>query len=115
MLKSPIELPKLMRGETTVEQTGHGNAYIVVCFLDETLYPVKVHCYMGKTSSCDRANSEAVSIITSILLQNRADPSEILAHLIGIECCPVAGGAKSVPDAIGRVLKKYLQPFIDKQ
>ena len=109
------ELPRVMRSKVTCEPTGHGNAYIAVSFLEGSDYPVKVACHMGKTSPCDRAYSEAVSIIVSILLQRKADPAQILAHLIGIECCPIAGGSHSVPDAIGRVLRKYLQPFIDSQ
>ena len=99
--------PKVLRGETHKEPTGLGNVYVTVNSMGG--HPVEAFIEMGQTGSDLATFREAIGKLVSISLQHHVPVEEISRTLLGIQGpSAVLGGAKSVPDAIGRVLQLYV-------
>jgi ribonucleoside-diphosphate reductase alpha chain len=102
--------PKVISGEIIKTKTGSGTLYTSVG-LDENGLPIEIFINISKHGSDISAFSEALGRVISIALQNGVPADRIAETLIGI-----TGGSptweegkliKSIPDAIGKILKSY--------
>ena len=107
----PRQRPGSVSGLTDRVRTGHGNMYVTLNF-DEQGRPFEVFTTLGKAGGCDSANLEAISRLISLALRSGIDPSQVVAQLKGITCCPVWDGGtlvRSTPDAVALVLSSRLE------
>ena len=112
LMKQPIihERPTSLRGWTERVSTGLGHLFITVNEHDGR--PFEVFAQVGKAGSDVSAFTEGVARLVSLALRSDIPPSEIVGQLKGIggSVSNGFGTAKvlSVPDAIGRVLARYI-------
>ena len=106
----PRQRPAAVSGITERVRTGHGNMYVTINF-DEEGRPFEVFTTLGKAGSCDSAQLEAISRLTSLALRSGIDPIKLLEDLRGITCCPAWDEGtlvRSAPDAVALVLGRHL-------
>ncbi len=109
-LLTPRQRPAAVSGITERVRTGHGNMYVTINF-DEDSRPFEVFATLGKAGSCDSAQLEAISRLTSLALRSGIDPIKLLEDLRGITCCPAWDEGtlvRSAPDAVALVLGRHL-------
>lgn len=105
---TPSPRPKTTRGFTTECSVACGTLYITMNVNGDGR-PIETFLNTGKGGVC-RANVEAVSRLTSLLLRSGVDRKYIVKQLKGIRC-PVCMAqekeALSCADALARVLEQY--------
>lgn len=105
-----LERPRRLLGTNTVINTGHGP--LVVNVTNHEGKPVELFLYMrDESSSCDRANAEAIARLVSLHLRSGGDLGDVVETLQGLQCCPAWDNGhmtKSMPDAASHVLKDHV-------
>lgn len=104
MKQRPEELPST----TTKIHTGYGNLYITITEVDGK--PFEVFCSIGKSGGSIMAKAEVTGRLVSLALRNGIPVKEVVDQLTDISGeQPMAtsdGLVKSIPDAVGKVLRK---------
>lgn len=104
MKQRPDELPSF----THKVQTGYGNLYITITEVEGR--PFEVFCTIGKSGGSTMAKAEVTGRLISLALKSGIEVDEIVGELLDID-----GGKqiawkdtviKSIPDAVGQVLKR---------
>ena len=109
--KGPRQRPHRTVGVTERVKTGEGYLYVTINEDEEGL--CEVFTTIGKAGGNAAAQSEAISRLISLSLRSGVQPREIVKQLKGISGpTPVwdgqGGQVFSTPDAIGKVLERYL-------
>jgi ribonucleoside-diphosphate reductase alpha chain len=110
--KGPRQRPTRTVGVTERVKTGEGYLYVTVNEDEEGL--CEVFTTIGKAGGNAAAQSEAISRLISLALRSGVQPREVVKQLKGISGpTPVwdgqGGQVLSTPDAIGKVLERYLE------
>jgi ribonucleoside-diphosphate reductase alpha chain len=110
--KGPRQRPTRTTGATERVKTGEGYLYVTINEDDEGL--CEVFTTIGKAGGNAAAQSEAISRLISLALRSGVEPREVVKQLKGISGpTPVwdgqGGQVLSTPDAIGKVLERYLE------
>ena len=110
--RSPRQRPSATYGVTERIRTGEGYLYVTINEDSEGL--CEVFTQIGKAGGNAAAQSEAISRLISLALRSGVAPREIVKQLKGISGpTPVWDGAGgqilSTPDAIGKVLERYIE------
>ncbi len=110
--KGPRQRPHRTVGVTERVKTGEGYLYVTINEDEEGL--CEVFTTIGKAGGNAAAQSEAISRLISLALRSGVQPREIVKQLKGISGpTPVwdgqGGQVFSTPDAIGKVLERYLE------
>jgi len=110
-VKGPRQRPHRTHGITERVKTGEGYLYVTINE-DETGL-CEVFTTIGKAGGNAAAQSEAISRLISLTLRSGIEPREIVRQLKGISGpTPVwdgqGGQVMSTPDAIAKVLERYL-------
>ena len=110
--KGPRQRPQTTFGVTERIKTGEGYLYVTINEDENGL--CEVFTTIGKAGGNAAAQSEAISRIISLTLRSGVEPMEIVKQLKGISGpMPVwdgnGGQILSTPDAIGKVLERYIQ------
>jgi len=110
--KSPRERPSTTFGVTERVKTGEGYLYVTINEDERGL--CEVFTTIGKAGGSAAAQSEAISRLISLALRAGIEPREIVKQLKGISGpTPVwdgnGGQILSTPDAIGKVLERYIE------
>ncbi len=110
--KGPRQRPTRTIGVTERVKTGEGYLYVTINEDEEGL--CEVFTTIGKAGGNAAAQSEAISRLISLALRSGVQPREIVKQLKGISGpTPVwdgqGGQVFSTPDAIGKVLERYLE------
>ena len=107
----PRHRPSVTYGYTEQIQTGEGTLYLTIN--EDNLGLCEVFCSIGKQGGAAAAQSEAIGRLISLALRSNVDPPQIVKQLKGIMGPnPVwheGDLIRSIPDAIGRGLERYLQ------
>jgi len=110
--KSPRQRPHVTVGITERVKTGEGYLYVTINEDENGL--CEVFTTIGKAGGNAAAQSEAISRLISLALRSGVEPREIVRQLKGISGpTPVwdgrGGQILSTPDAIGKVLERYIE------
>ena len=110
--KGPRERPHRTFGITEKIKTGEGYLYVTINEDENGL--CEVFGTIGKAGGNAAAQSEAISRLISLSLRSGIEPREIVRQLKGISGpTPVwdgnGGQILSTPDAIGKVLERYIE------
>jgi ribonucleoside-diphosphate reductase alpha chain len=110
--KGPRNRPQITFGVTERIKTGEGYLYVTINEDESGL--CEVFTTIGKAGGNAAAQSEAISRIISLALRSGIEPLEVVKQLKGISGpMPVwdgnGGQILSTPDAIGKVLERYIQ------
>jgi len=110
--KGPRQRPQTTFGVTERIKTGEGYLYVTINEDEEGLS--EVFTTIGKAGGNAAAQSEAISRLISLALRSGIEPREIVKQLKGISGpTPVwdgnGGQILSTPDAIGKVLERYIE------
>jgi ribonucleoside-diphosphate reductase alpha chain len=110
--KGPRQRPTRTVGVTERVKTGEGYLYVTINEDEEGL--CEVFTTIGKAGGNAAAQSEAISRLISLSLRSGVQPREVVKQLKGISGpTPVwdgqGGQVLSTPDAIGKVLERYLE------
>lgn len=112
-----IERPESLDSKTHKIKTGHGNMYVTVCMLEGK--PIEVFATIGKNGGSIMAKAEVTGRLVSLALQYGVPLVDIVKQLRGIAGSePMSGPeglVKSIPDAVGKILKKYIPVLEEKQ
>lgn len=104
----PSARPPRLSGFTDRRETPLGTLFLTLNDVDGQ--PFELFAQIGKAGSDVASFTEAVARLASLALRCGLDPAEIAEQLSGIGgSCSVGFGAdrvRSVPDAIGRVLRR---------
>lgn len=109
--KGPRQRPSRTHGVTERVKTGEGYLYVTINEDENGL--CEVFTTIGKAGGNAAAQSEAISRLISLALRSGIEPRELVKQLKGISG-PTAvwdgqgGQILSTPDAIGKVLERYL-------
>lgn len=107
----PRHRPSVTFGYTEQIQTGEGTLYLTIN--EDNIGLCEVFCSIGKQGGAAAAQSEAIGRLISLALRSNVDPQQIVKQLKGIMGPnPVwheGDLIRSIPDAIGRGLERYLQ------
>jgi len=107
----PRHRPSVTYGYTEQIQTGEGTLYLTIN--EDKLGLCEVFCSIGKQGGAAAAQSEAIGRLISLALRSNVDPSQLVKQLKGIMGPnPVWHEGeliRSIPDAIGRGLERYVQ------
>lgn len=109
--RTPRKRPQVTSGITDRVKTGDGTLYVTI---NEDEYGLcEIFASIGKSGGSAAAQSEAISRMISLALRSGIDVAEIIKHLKGISGpSPVWDNGiliQSTPDAIGKVLERYLE------
>lgn len=110
--KGPRTRPSTTFGVTERIKTGEGNLYVTINEDERGL--CEVFTTIGKAGGSAPAQSEAISRLISLALRSGIEPRDIIKQLKGIAGpTPVwdgiGGQILSTPDAIGKVLERYIE------
>ncbi len=109
--------PKAISGQIVKTKTGSGTLYTSIG-LDETEMPVELFINISKHGSEISAFSEALGRVISIALQHNVPVESLAETIIGIigdkPTWDNGKLIKSIPDAIGRILKGYSDKLKEK-
>jgi len=107
-----IKRPQVLNSSTVCIPTGYGKMYVTIS--EHEGKPFEVFCSVGKSGQSIQAKAEVTGRLTSLALRNEIPVEEVIKQLLDID-----GGntyawkktiIKSIPDAVGKVLKeKYLK------
>lgn len=102
----------VLEGRTYKVRTDMGNVYITVNRNGGG--PLEVFIHLGKSGSTLMAFSEAIGRLVSLALRSGIQPEHVIRQLEGIKSGPAirqpdGSFVFSVPDAIAKVLKKFLE------
>ncbi|MCS7241249.1 adenosylcobalamin-dependent ribonucleoside-diphosphate reductase [Candidatus Caldatribacterium sp.] len=106
----PVPRPRTTVGFTTEFKVACGTLYVTLN-MGKDGKPIETFLNTGKGGVC-RANVEAVSRLTSVLLRSGVSHEHIVKQLKGIRCHVCLAQGKEVmscADALARVLKEYEQ------
>lgn len=108
----PRNRPTRTYGVTERVKTGEGTLYVTINEDENGI--CEVFSAIGKAGGNAAAQSEAISRLISLALRSGIEPREVVKHLKGISGpMPVWGGngeqILSTPDAIGKVLERYIE------
>ncbi|MCC6396457.1 MAG: adenosylcobalamin-dependent ribonucleoside-diphosphate reductase [Bacteroidetes bacterium] len=109
--KGPRQRPVRTHGVTERVKTGEG--YLYVTINEDESGMCEVFTTIGKAGGNAAAQSEAISRLISLALRSGIEPREVVKQLKGISG-PTSvwdgqgGQILSTPDAIGKVLERYL-------
>jgi ribonucleoside-diphosphate reductase alpha chain len=109
--KGPRQRPVRTHGVTERVKTGEG--YLYVTINEDESGMCEVFTTIGKAGGNAAAQSEAISRLISLALRSGIEPREVIKQLKGISG-PTSvwdgqgGQILSTPDAIGKVLERYL-------
>lgn len=105
------ERPESLQGFTTKMATGYGNLYVTVTEYEGR--PFEVFATIGKSGRSTTAKTEAIGRLVSLALRSGVKVEKIVEQLKGIggehPVFQKDGLVLSVPDAISRVLERYLK------
>ncbi len=103
MKSRPLELPS----KTYKVPTGYGNLYIIISEYEGK--PFEVFCTIGKSGGSITAKAEVTGRLVSLALRHDVPIEDIIDQLIGISGSELKAWKdtiiKSIPDAVGYVLK----------
>lgn len=109
--KGPRQRPTRTHGVTERVKTGEGYLYVTINEDDSGM--CEIFTTIGKAGGNAAAQSEAISRLISLALRSGIEPREVVKQLKGISG-PTSvwdgqgGQILSTPDAIGKVLERYL-------
>jgi ribonucleoside-diphosphate reductase alpha chain len=109
----PRNRPTRTYGVTERVKTGEGTLYVTINEDENGI--CEVFSTIGKAGGNAAAQSEAISRLISLALRSGIEPREVVKHLKGISGpMPVwegngGGQILSTPDAIGKVLERYIE------
>lgn len=106
----PKKRPRRIRGVTERVNTGHGNMYVTINFMEEGK-PFEVFSTLGKAGGCDSAQLEAISRLASLALRSGVSAEDVIEQLRGITCCPFWDEGtlvRSAPDAVALALQRFI-------
>ncbi|HXG00632.1 MAG TPA: ribonucleotide-diphosphate reductase subunit alpha, partial [Bacteroidota bacterium] len=108
----PRDRPRITFGFTERVRTGEGNLYVTINEDENGI--CEVFSTIGKAGGNAAAQTEAISRLISLALRSGIEPREIVKQLKGIGGpLPVwdgnGGQILSTPDAIGKVLERYIE------
>jgi ribonucleoside-diphosphate reductase alpha chain len=110
-LLTKSDRPKVLTGQTIRQMTGCGNLYVTI---NGNGLPTEVFATLGKNGGCSRCQNEALTRAISIGLRYGVPIQEYIDQLRGIQCpspnlWPEGERVLSCPDAIARVLMRYIE------
>ena len=110
--KVPRERPSTTFGVTERIKTGEGYLYVTINEDENGL--CEVFTTIGKAGGNAASHSEAISRLISLALRSGVEPMEIVKQLKGISGPTLVwdgngGQILSTPDAIGKVLERYIE------
>jgi ribonucleoside-diphosphate reductase alpha chain len=112
----PVDRPARLDGFTDVRATPLGKLFVTLNTIEG--HPIELFAQIGKAGSDISAFTEAIARLISISLRSGIDPHEIAAQLTGIGGYRSIGfgpgRVRSVPDAIGQFLARYLNAWEEK-
>lgn len=106
-----IKRPQTLNSSTICIPTGYGKMYITIS--EHEGKPFEVFCSVGKSGQSIQAKAEVTGRLISLALRNEVPVKEVIDQILDIDGGnTIAHGKviiKSIPDAVGKVLKeKYL-------
>jgi ribonucleoside-diphosphate reductase alpha chain len=108
----PYRRPNVLKGEIIKTKTGSGTLYTSLG-MDENGMPIEIFINISKHGSETSSFSEALGRLISIALQSGVPSDRIADSIIGIVGDKPTWDngklIKSIPDAVGRVLRQYSQ------
>ncbi len=110
--KKKFKRPRVLNGKTIKIKLMQGNLYVTVNFTDDGRV-VEVFANLGKSGGDEKANAEALGRMISLYLQKGGELEDVVDTLTGIKgefASFDKGIYYSVPDAIGKILAKFLDP-----
>lgn len=111
MSKTPRPRPAETKGITTQVQTDQGTLYVTINADEKGI--AEVFLNIGKSGGYSSGYTEAIGRLISVSLRSGLDPKVIISQLKGIRTsAPTLNKGMfvySVPDAVAKVLEKYIK------
>ncbi len=113
----PIKRIDHLHGYTYRIKTGYGNLYVTINELVGK--PFEVFCQIGRSGASELAKAEAVGKLVSLALRSGIQLEYIIEQIDDImgsqPIITKKGYIKSIPDAMAKVLREYMQKKQDKE
>lgn len=104
----PVPRPSELKGVTRKVATPMGPMYVTINHLNGK--PIEVFAQIGRAGSDSAAFTEAIARLISLALRSGVELDDVVKQLSGIGGARQGGpggGARSVPDALARVLAEF--------
>jgi ribonucleotide reductase alpha subunit len=109
--------PDTLTGVTQRIETGYGKVYITINE-DDDGRPMELFANIGNSGGYTNSFTESLAKVISTALRSGVSPDEIVDELQGTRSPKVAWDRndqiRSIPDAIGTALQRYLHGAVDK-
>jgi ribonucleoside-diphosphate reductase alpha chain len=98
-------------------KTGMGNLYVTINEIEGK--PFEIFAILGKSGQSVTAKTEAIGRLVSTALQHGIPMEKLIEQLLGIsgssQILQTGGSVLSIPDAIGKVMTRYLKERTGKE
>ena len=109
--------PAALAGVSQRIETGYGKVYVTINADPETGEPFELFANIGHSGGFTNSFTEALAKTISVALRSGVDPDELAGELCGTRSPKVswdrAQPIQSIPDAIGRALRRYLDDDLE--
>lgn len=114
-MTTKIQRPKTTKGITEKRELQCGSFYVTVNGDGDGHNPIEVMVSLGKAGSCTKCQNEALTRAITLGLKWGIPACDFVEELRGLKCpsqyvgCPEEEQNLSCPDAIARVMERYIE------
>jgi ribonucleoside-diphosphate reductase alpha chain len=105
--------PDGLPSKTHEVRTGCEKVYVIVSTMNGRPFEVFVRGAENAAGGCQCSQNEALGRLVSLALREGISVEDVVKQIVGIHCAKASLGGTSCPDAVAKVLRRYVNAEAD--